>query len=350
MQQIDAVQIWNRTDASPNRLSNFYVFISDEPFTSNDPHVLAADPHVWHHYVSGAAGRTTTIPVDEYGPLRAGAVGRPGLPATGRGAGLGPPWRAAAMAQRQAGQQQHREIHADLAGRPDAGRFRANSCTRGRATRPISTSARASTARSSSIGLGQEGETITGGSTSNKAKLGMEIKYVDASVSYGVEQETSYILSWSNEVNFNGKVGGLPASAPYEYYYAPYVWLQRATSSGGVGQAFFVLDYWLPSTIPATNTADEPKVAGPRNSPTTAPAIPLLDSPTHPDPATWVATNTATFTWAQPPGDPAPARRLHLEAGPDAGHSSARFQPGAGHDQNLPRTGRRSICTCTCGP
>ena len=168
-------------------------------------------------------------------------------------------------------------------------------------------------------------------------------------MSYGVEKETSYILGWSNEVNFNGKVGGLPHSAPYEYYYAPYVWLQRATSSGGVGQAFFVLDYWLPNTIPATNTADEPKVAGPRNSPTTAPAIPLLDSPTHPDPATWVATNTATFTWAQPPGDPAPLSGYTWELDRTADTAPRGFNLGPTTTKTYTRTGRWSILHARAG-
>jgi uncharacterized repeat protein (TIGR01451 family) len=304
VQQIDGVQIWNRTDAFAERLSNFYVFISHEAFTSNDPNVLAADPNVWHHYVSGVAGKTTTIPVDEYGRyLRVQLTGQnylqlaevqvwgtPGEPKL---------WPSAKPASSSTEKftltwpgNRKQEVQGQLlyTWPSDATNKYVGKGVYG---------------TEFEIGLGQEGETITGGSTSNTAKLGMEMKFIDTSVSYGVEKETSYILGWSNEVNFNGKVGGLPHSAPYEYYYAPYVWLQRATSSGGVGQAFFVLDYWLPSTIPATSTAGEPGVTGPRNSPAATPATPLLNSPTHPDPATWVATNTATFTWAQPPGDPA---------------------------------------------
>jgi uncharacterized repeat protein (TIGR01451 family) len=304
VQQIDGVQIWNRTDAFSERLSNFYVFMSHEPFTSNDPNVLAADPHVWHHTVSGAAGKTTTIPVDEYGRyLRVQLTGQnylqlaevqvwgtPGEPKL---------WPSAKPASSNTEKftltwpgNRKQEVQGQLlyTWPSDATNKYVGKGVYG---------------TEFDIGLGQEGETISGGSTSNTAKLGMEIKYVDASVSYGVEKETSYILGWSNEVNFNGKVGGLPHSAPYEYYYAPYVWLQRATSSGGVGQAFFVLDYWLPSTIPATSTAGEPGVMGPQNSPAITPTVPLLNSPTHPDPATWVGTNTATFTWTQPPGDPA---------------------------------------------
>ena len=46
VQEINAVQIWNRTDCCTTRLSNFYLFISKEPFTSNDPAVLAANSEI----------------------------------------------------------------------------------------------------------------------------------------------------------------------------------------------------------------------------------------------------------------------------------------------------------------
>ena len=155
------------------------------------------------------------------------------------------------------------------------------------------------------IGIIQEGEEINASSTASSVSAGMGIKYLSGEVSYGTEQQNSYILSWSNEINFGGAVGGLPSAAPYEYYYAPYVWLQRTKSAGGVDQAYFVLDYWLDRTVPSTGIEAETAIEGPRNSPLITPTIPLLDSPTHPDPNTWVSSNTATFTWRQPPGDPA---------------------------------------------
>ena len=301
VQEIHAVQIWNRTDCCSTRLSNFYLFISKEPFTSNDPAVLAANPDVWHHYVSGAAGRTTTIPTDsEYGRyvrvqldhqdyLNLAEVqvwGTPGEPrdwprarpvANSNNSAFTLTWPGGAT-QSVPGQLLH--------------------------TWQSSTYkwvAKGASASEFSIGITQEGETITSGSTASTTSAGMGIKYVSGEVSYGTEQQSSYILSWSNEINFGGAVGGLPSSAPYEYYYAPYAWLQRSKSAGGVDQAFFVLDYWLDHTVPPTQVA----VEGPRNSPLITPSIPLLDSSTHPDPATWVVTNTATFNWGQPPGDPA---------------------------------------------
>lgn len=99
---------------------------------------------------------------------------------------------------------------------------------------------------------------INEGSTANSASLGMGLKFLDGSASSSFEQQNSYILSWSKGVDFSGVVGDLPSSAAYTYYYAPYVWLQRAKSSGGVDQAFFVLDYWVPSTDPPTSVDDGP--------------------------------------------------------------------------------------------
>ena len=50
VQQIDGIQIWNRTDCCASRLRDFYLFVSEEPFPDEPPSVLAADPVVWHHY------------------------------------------------------------------------------------------------------------------------------------------------------------------------------------------------------------------------------------------------------------------------------------------------------------
>ncbi len=248
VQEINAVQIWNRTDCCTTRLSNFYLFISKEPFTSNDPAVLAANSEIWHHYVSGAAGRTTTIPTEsEYGRyvrvqldhqdyLNLAEVqvwGLPGEPkfwprarptSTNNNQSFVLTWPGGAT-QTVPGQLLH--------------------------TWQSSTYkwvAKGASASEFSIGIIQEGETITSGSTASTTSAGMEIKYLSGEASYGTEQQSSYILSWSDEINFSGEVGGLPSTAPYEYYYAPYAWLQRSTSAGGVDQAFFVLDYWLDHT------------------------------------------------------------------------------------------------------
>ena len=318
VQHIDGIQIWNRTDGTGDRLSDFYVFVSEEPIPDEPPSVLAADPDIWHHYKAGAAGRTTTIPVGAYGRyLRVQLTGTDylsmaevqvwGLPGEPK---LWPRTRPTSSSSDKFtltwSGNRTQEIPGQLL-----------------YTWPSDVSykyvGKGVYGSEFSIGLDQEGDVINEGSTANSTSLGMGIKFLDGSASYSFEQQNSYILSWSKGVDFSGVVGGLPGSAAYTYYYAPYVWLQRVKSSGGVDQAFFVLDYWLQSTDPPTSADADPVVFGPRNSPVVTPSLPLLDSPTHPDPATWVMSNTATFNWSQPPGDPAPIAgyRWRLDRTPD---------------------------------
>jgi hypothetical protein len=57
---VHAVQLWNRTDQAPERLSDFYIFLSEVPFSSNDPVTLRQDPNVWHYYHEGSADQLTT--------------------------------------------------------------------------------------------------------------------------------------------------------------------------------------------------------------------------------------------------------------------------------------------------
>lgn len=45
-QHIHQIRVWNRTDCCEDRLSQFYVFVSEAPFTSTDPALTAAQPHV----------------------------------------------------------------------------------------------------------------------------------------------------------------------------------------------------------------------------------------------------------------------------------------------------------------
>ena len=133
----------------------------------------------------------------------------------------------------------------------------------------------------------------------------MEFRGSGAEVSTGTTQKNAHILSWSEEVSFDTDIAGPPDIPPKKptYTFAPYVWLQKAKSSGGVNQAFLVLDYWVPTYYESTASAALPAVAP--ASPALTPTVPLLTSPTHPDEATWYTANTATFTWAQPAGDPA---------------------------------------------
>jgi alpha-L-fucosidase 2 len=48
-------------------LSNFYVFVSDEPFTSTDLSATQNQTGVWSSYFSGQAGASTTFTVNRSG-------------------------------------------------------------------------------------------------------------------------------------------------------------------------------------------------------------------------------------------------------------------------------------------
>ncbi|HEX8170602.1 MAG TPA: discoidin domain-containing protein [Thermoanaerobaculia bacterium] len=65
--QITEIRIWNRSDCCQERLSNFYVFVSDYPFTADDPTVTAAQRGVFTDFVSGVAPQKLTRPVNRTG-------------------------------------------------------------------------------------------------------------------------------------------------------------------------------------------------------------------------------------------------------------------------------------------
>ncbi|MFC5683116.1 BT_3987 domain-containing protein [Flavobacterium sp. MAHUQ-51] len=58
---IDDVKIWNRTDCCDDRTINFYVFISEVPFTGASVAESLAQPGVKAFYTAGKAGRPTQI-------------------------------------------------------------------------------------------------------------------------------------------------------------------------------------------------------------------------------------------------------------------------------------------------
>ena len=61
---ITSINIWNRLDpGGETRVSNFYVLISDTPFSSPDLNVTRNQPGVSSYYISGPAGRPSTINV-----------------------------------------------------------------------------------------------------------------------------------------------------------------------------------------------------------------------------------------------------------------------------------------------
>ncbi len=66
-QSLDTVQLWNRTDCCGNRLSNFYVLVSDQPFVSTDLNTTINQAGVSSYFFSGAAGVTTNIMVGRTG-------------------------------------------------------------------------------------------------------------------------------------------------------------------------------------------------------------------------------------------------------------------------------------------
>ncbi|MEZ4768049.1 MAG: discoidin domain-containing protein [Caldilineales bacterium] len=300
VQQIDGIQLWNRTDCCGNRLQNFYVFVSEEPFASNDPNQLVA-AGIWNHYVGPVQGTTTIVPVGQRGRYvrvqLAGAnylqlaevqvwgwPGEPelwpqGVPANIDDETFKITWRDG-REQAVPGQLVH--VYNGNATLVDPG-YSGGGPT---------------------IGFGNENEQIEGSSTANTYSLGMEVRGSGAEVSTGTTTKNAHILSWSEEVSFDTDIAG-PPNTPQQptYSFAPYVWLQEAKSSGGGNQAFLVLDYWVPTYYESTASAALPAVAP--ASPALTPTVPLLTSPTHPDEATWYTANTATFTWTQPAGDPA---------------------------------------------
>jgi hypothetical protein len=59
--RIDDVKIWNRTDCCDDRTINFYVFISNVPFTGTTVASSLAQPGVYKYYNPGKAGFPTTV-------------------------------------------------------------------------------------------------------------------------------------------------------------------------------------------------------------------------------------------------------------------------------------------------
>jgi hypothetical protein len=300
-QAIDAVQVWNRTDCCANRTANFYVFVSEHPFTSTVPTDLI-NAGVWNYHVTGQAGRPTVVPVGREGRYvrvqlagtnylhlaEVQVFGVPGAvdqwptthPITGTTSAFTLVWPSGQQ-QAVAGQVIYTRKGTQLGLRPGLG------------------------GQDFDMGLAQEGEQVTENSTSKSFSLGMELKPAGGGErSWGSTDKTSYVLSWKSELEFSGAVGGLNAheSVDRSYAFMPYVWLQRITSSGGVNQAFLVLDYWVSDQGPVAAAATTLTPAAPAG-PAVAPGTPVINSPTHPNPDTWVANPVATFTWAQPPGD-----------------------------------------------
>lgn len=66
-QSLNTVSLWNRTDCCGDRLSNFYVLVSDQPFVSTDLNTTINQAGVSSYFFSGIAGVTTNINVNRSG-------------------------------------------------------------------------------------------------------------------------------------------------------------------------------------------------------------------------------------------------------------------------------------------
>jgi len=340
LQWIDAVQIWNRTDSeySQDRLKNFYVFVTEKddfptsaPGVYKPPSDLLSDADVRHYPESGPfagpVAQKVLIPVNAYGRVvrvqldhqdflniaEVQVYGMPGTPdqwpkkapqgTLASGDSFTLTWRD----ERETDKEREQQVKGTLyhVWKSDL-----------RQTGP------GSAGLGFDLGATGSQDYVTGIGDSEKYSAGMEVKVPGAGGSWGTSYKQSNITTWESSVEFSGQPYGFGTYAPLDllYKWAPYVWLQKATPAGGGTQQFLVLDYW----VDTANTIPDPKPEPDLCPPTMPgseplPQAPLIESPTHPDPATWYNSNTATFTWAQPCGDPATVDTYHwyLDRDPD---------------------------------
>jgi hypothetical protein len=62
-QLIKEIDLWNRTDCCGERLANFSVLVSEQPFASTNLDRLLEDASVWSYRHEGVAGTQTKVPV-----------------------------------------------------------------------------------------------------------------------------------------------------------------------------------------------------------------------------------------------------------------------------------------------
>lgn len=66
-QQINSISIWNRTDCCQNRLSDFWIFVSDTPFLATDTAAtLAVRWGTWSNHQSSMPNPSVTIPASAF--------------------------------------------------------------------------------------------------------------------------------------------------------------------------------------------------------------------------------------------------------------------------------------------
>ena len=64
---LQTINVWNRTDCCGDRLSNFYVFVSNDPFSSTDLTTTLNQSGVSNYYTAGQGGTPTTISINRTG-------------------------------------------------------------------------------------------------------------------------------------------------------------------------------------------------------------------------------------------------------------------------------------------
>ncbi|MBC7251034.1 MAG: DUF11 domain-containing protein [Anaerolineae bacterium] len=159
-----------------------------------------------------------------------------------------------------------------------------------------------------SIEKSSGGEQIGGGSwdmnTTLSAGVSTAFSTMDVSFTSGVGHQWARSVGWERGLHIEGSVehfksSDCPGCASYRV--VPYIYQATATTKAGAVYPYLVADYYVPCIgCTSFSSAESPQqIVG------LAPQTPVITSTTHPDPDTWYVTNTVTFEWAQPPGDPA---------------------------------------------
>ncbi len=67
VQQLNTIRVWNREDCCAERLTNFYVLVSDTPFQSTNLNTTLAQAGVSAYLTAGQGGRPTSVSVGRTG-------------------------------------------------------------------------------------------------------------------------------------------------------------------------------------------------------------------------------------------------------------------------------------------
>ena len=67
LHDISTINVWNRTDASPERLDDFFVLVSNAPFVSTDLNAVLNQPGVGAYEITDIAGTPTEVTVNRKG-------------------------------------------------------------------------------------------------------------------------------------------------------------------------------------------------------------------------------------------------------------------------------------------